>query len=324
MNFSLNDDQLALQQGIRDFCEQEFPIDALGVLEKTPVTRERWKQLAEMGVFSLRLPEAQGGIGLGMAEAVLVFSELGRRLVPGPLVWSQLAAGAVDGAANGDTIVGGLDDTHPTNRPQLVEHAGVLDAFVVLGRSGVTQAPASTLTGSDFATPLDPLTPVRHVAALPQGAVIGDALAAARWRRDGALLSAALQLGIAETTLALAVEYAKKREQFDRPIASFQAIKHLAADMHVRTEAARAAVYAAGATCDDAAIGEAARAVSSARVVAGEAALKNARTCIQIYGGMGFTWEMPPHYFLKRALVLEHAFGTTDDHCELVAESVGA
>jgi alkylation response protein AidB-like acyl-CoA dehydrogenase len=324
MNFSLNDDQIALQQGTRDFCEQEFPLDGLAALEKAPVTRERWKQLAEMGVFSLRLPEAQGGVGLGMAEAVLVFTELGRRLVPGPLVWSHLAASAIDGAASGDVIVGGLDDAHPTNRPQLIEHAGALDAFVVLGRGGATRAPASALAGRDFATPLDPLTPVRHVAALPQGAVLGDAAFAARWRRDGALLTAALQLGIADTTLELAVEYAKKREQFDRPIASFQAIKHAAADMYVRLESARAAVYAAGATCDDAAIGDAERAVSSARVVAGEAALKNARMCIQIYGGMGFTWEMPPHYYLKRALVLEHAFGTTDDHCEIVAESAAS
>jgi alkylation response protein AidB-like acyl-CoA dehydrogenase len=324
MNFSLNDDQLALQQGIRDFCEREFPLDALGAREKAPVARERWKQLAEMGVFALRLPEAQDGVGLGLAEAVLVFAELGRRLVPGPLVWSHLAAGAIEGAASGDAIVGGIDDTHPTNRPQLVEHAAALDAFVLLGRDGVGRAPASALAGADLATPLDPLTPVRHVAALPKGAALGDAALAARWRRDGALLTAALQLGIAETTLALAVDYAKKREQFERPIASFQAIKHLAADMHVRAECARAAVYAAGATCDDAAIGSAERAVSAARVVAGEAALKNARSCIQIYGGMGFTWEMPPHYFLKRALVLEHAFGTTDDHCELVAESVGA
>ena len=324
MNFSLNDDQVALQQGIRDFCEQEFPVDKLGALEKAPVTRARWKQLADMGVFSLRLAEAQGGVGLGMAEAVLVFAELGRRLVPGPLVWSHLAAGAVEGAASGDAIVGGLDDTHATNRPQLVEHAGALDAFVRLRRAGVARAPASALSGRDFATPLDPLTPVRHVAALPEGATLGDAALATRWRRDGALLTAALQLGIAETTLELAVEYAKKREQFDRPIASFQAIKHLAADMYVRLECARAAVYAAGATCDDAAIGGAERAVSSARIVAGEAALKNARACVQIYGGMGFTWEMPPHYFLKRALVLEHAFGTSDDHCELVAEAVGA
>jgi alkylation response protein AidB-like acyl-CoA dehydrogenase len=323
MNFSLNDDQLALQQGIRDFCEQEFPLDKLAALEKAPVTRERWKQLAEMGVFSLRLPEAQGGVGLGMADSVLVFAELGRRLVPGPLVWTHLAAGAVEGAANGDAIVGGLDDTHATNRPLLVEHAGALDAFVLLRKNGIARAPASTLAGRDFATPLDPLTPMRHLAQLPPADPCGDAAAAARFRRDGALLTAALQLGIAETTLELAVEYAKKREQFDRPIASFQAIKHFAADMYVRVEAARAAVYAAGAACDDPAIGDPQRAASAARVVAGHAALENARKCIQIYGGMGFTWEMPPHYFLKRAQVLEHAFGTSDDHSELIAESIG-
>jgi alkylation response protein AidB-like acyl-CoA dehydrogenase len=324
MNFSLNEDQLALQRGIRDFCEQEYPLEKLASLEREPVTRAGWKQLADMGVFSLRLPERDGGIGLGCAEAVLVFAELGRRLVPGPLVWSHLAAGVVPGAASGGAIVGGLDETHPTNRPRLVEHADALDALVTLRSSGVTCAPASALAGRDFASPLDPLTTVRHVEALPEGESIGDAAFAAAWLREGALLSAALQLGIAETTLELAVEYAKKREQFGRPIASFQAIKHLAADMYVRVEMARAAVYAAGATCDDGAIGDAARAVSAARVVAGEAALKNARACIQIYGGMGFTWEMPPHYFLKRALVLEHAFGTSEDHCETVAEHVGA
>ena len=324
MNFSLNDDQLALQKGIRDFCEQEFPLDKLGVLEKQPVTRERWRQLAEMGVFSLRLPEARGGVGLGLAETVIVFAELGRRLVPGPLVWSHLTAGVIEDAASGDAIVGGIDDTHPTNRPPLLEHASALDACVVLRRAGASSAPASAFAGRELATPLDPLTPIRELAALPEGPRIADAARATEWRRDGALLTAALQLGIAETTLELAVAYAKKREQFDRPLASFQAIKHFAADMLVRAECARAAVYAAGATCDDPAIGDPERAVSSARVVAGDAALKNARMCIQIYGGMGFVWEMPPHYFLKRALVLEHAFGTSDDHCEFVAERVAS
>ena len=323
MNFSLNDDQLALQQGIRDFCEQEFPLDELGALEQQPVTRARWRQLAEMGVFSLRLSEALGGVGLGLAETVIVFAELGRRLVPGPLVWSHLTAGVIEGAASGESIVGGIDDTHPSNRPPLLEHASVLGACVVLRRASALCAPASALAGSERA-PLDPLTPQRQLAALPAGAQIADAALAAQWRRDGALLTAALQLGIAEATLELAVAYAKKREQFERPIASFQAIKHFAADMHVRVETARAAVYAAGATCDDPAIGDPERAVSSARVVAGDAALKNARMCIQIYGGMGFVWEMPPHYFLKRALVLEHAFGTSDDHCEFVAERVAS
>ena len=92
--------------------------------------------------------------------------------------------------------------------------------------------------------------------------------------------------------------------------------------MYVKQEVARAAVYAAGCTVDDPEIGDPIRAVASARVVAGEAAVHNARKCVQIYGGMGFTWEMPPHYYLKRTWVLENAFGTGEDAAERVAERI--
>ncbi len=292
------------------------------LLEKTPLDRARWSELAEMGVFSLRLPEAQGGVGLGMAESVLVFAELGRRVVPGPLLWGQLLAGLVPGAATGETIVGGLDRTRVSNEPLLVEYAAGLDALVVLAKDGVHRIEARKLAGAPIGTPLDPLTPLSYVAELPKGERIAGPEQAAELRLEGALLSSALCLGIAEMTAELAVEYAKKREQFDRPIASFQAIKHFAADMHVRQELARAAVYAAGATFDDPSVGDVARAVASARVVAGEAAMKNARMCVQIYGGMGYTWEMPPHYYLKRAFVLENAFGSGEEHCETIAERI--
>jgi alkylation response protein AidB-like acyl-CoA dehydrogenase len=160
------------------------------------------------------------------------------------------------------------------------------------------------------------------VRELPKGERIAGPEQAAQLRLEGTLLASALCLGIAEMTTELAVDYAKKREQFDRPIASFQAIKHFAADMHVRQEMARAVVYAAGASFDDPSVGDVARAVASARVVAFEAAMKNARMCIQIYGGMGYTWEMPPHYYLKRAFVLENAFGSGDEACETIAERI--
>jgi alkylation response protein AidB-like acyl-CoA dehydrogenase len=116
-------------------------------------------------------------------------------------------------------------------------------------------------------------------------------------------------VGIAEATLELAVSYSKTREQFWRPIASFQALKHIMADMLVRKEVARAAVYAAGATFDDPSVGDFTRAVRSARLTASEAAVKNARACIQVHGGMGYTWEAAPHYYLKRTLVLDSMFG---------------
>ncbi|MEE8581582.1 MAG: acyl-CoA dehydrogenase family protein, partial [Myxococcota bacterium] len=129
-------------------------------------------------------------------------------------------------------------------------------------------------------------------------------------------------LGIAESTLELAVDYAKKREQFGRPIGSFQAIKHICADMFVRQEVARAAVYAAGATLDDPPDGDVLRAVSAAKITAAEAALQNSRACIQVHGGMGFTWEIPAHYFLKRTWVLEFLFGTTEEHTERAAARI--
>ena len=322
MDFSLTEDQQALQSGLRSFCDDRYAFENVVAIAKTPLDRERHRELAEMGVFSLRLSEAEGGVGLGMAETVLAFAELGRRVVPGPLLWSHLSARLVPGAASGETIVGGIDRSHPSSEPVLVEYGEGLDALVVLARDGVHRIDGHELAGTHIATPLDALTPLLHVRELPAGERIAGPDEAARLRLEGTLLGAALCLGIAEMTTELAVEYARKREQFDRPIASFQAIKHFAADMHVRQEMARAAVYAAGATCDDPSIGDPTRAVASARVVAFEAAMKNARACIQIYGGMGYTWEMPPHYYLKRVFVLENAFASGEECCETIAERI--
>ena len=322
MDFQLTEDQRALQSGIRSFCDDRYAFENIVALEKAPLDRERQRELAEMGVFSLRLPEAQGGVGLGMAEGVLVFAELGRRVVPGPLLASHLFAGLVPGAATGETIVSGLDLTRRSGAALLVEYAGEVDALVVLAKDGVHRIDAKRLRAERIETPLDPLTPLSHVRELPRGERIAGPEQAAQLRLEGTLLASALCLGIAEMTTELAVEYAKKREQFDRPIASFQAIKHFAADMHVRQEMARAVVYAAGAAFDDPSVGDVPRAVASARVVAFEAAMKNARMCIQIYGGMGYTWEMPPHYYLKRTFVLENSFGSGDEACETIAERI--
>ena len=211
-----------------------------------------------------------------------------------------------------------------SNAPLLVEYADGLDALVVLAKDGVHRIDARQLRAELIATPLDPLTPLSHVRELPPGERIAGPEQAAQLRLEGTLLASALCLGIAEMTAELAVDYAKKREQFDRPIASFQAIKHFAADMHVRQEMARAVVYAAGATFDDPSVGDVVRAIASARVVAFEAAMKNARMCVQIYGGMGYTWEMPPHYYLKRAFVLENSFGSGEEACETIAERIDA
>ena len=141
---------------------------------------------------------------------------------------------------------------------------------------------------------------------------------------DGAALVSGQLLGIAEATLEMALDYAKKREQFGRAIGSFQAVKHMIADMFVRQEVARAGAYAGGATLDHPEVGDVERAVSGAKLTSGECALRNAKACLQIHGGMGYTWEVPVHYFLKRAWVLETVFGTPEEHAAHLAAHVAA
>jgi alkylation response protein AidB-like acyl-CoA dehydrogenase len=319
LDFRVTDDQAALREGIADFCERRLPFESLLALCDKPLDRALWSEVAKLGVFSLRLPESDGGLGLGMAEAVLVFAELGSRLVPGPLIWSALVAPLLQGVEEGGRVATGLDRVQPSSDPMLVEHLEGSDTLIVLEPAGVRVIETAALQATPIKTPLDPLTPVHLVETLPKGEVIGGAEMATRLRTEGALLASAMQLGICEATLEHATDYALKREQFNRPIGSFQAIKHFLADMLVRKEQAKAAVYAAAATADGRGVDEPERAIAVAKLIAGEAAHKNARQCIQIYGGMGYVWEMAPHLYLKRELILETIFGTTPEHATNVA-----
>lgn len=322
MDFELSDDQVALQEGVRSFCAGRFPIEVVRGLEETGgVDRERWRELADLGVFSLRLAEERGGVGLGWADTVLAFEELGRAIVPGPLVWTQLAAGLVDGTATGDVVVGGLD----RDEVPLVEFPLAIDLLLVVDGEGVWSVDPSALELRSVATPLDPLTPVAEVVGeLPRGDRLLDADGARSLRMQGAALTAGYLLGIGEAATDLAVAYSKEREQFDRPIGTFQALKHLMADMLVRVEVARGAVYAAGVTLDDPAVGSVERAVAAAKITAAEAAIANASTSVQVHGGMGYTWEVDAHLHLKRAYALEPLFGTREDWSERIATLLDA
>jgi len=320
MDFELSADQEALQEGVRSLCQGRFPIEFVRTLiDGAQIDRGRWRELAETGVFSLALSEAEGGVGLGYADAVVVFEQLGRALVPGPLVATFLAAGLVDGAASGDAIVGLVEGRNPT----YVEFLGLLDVLLVLDEDGVYRVDPKSVAGTRAPKPLDPLTPVWKVGELPRGDKVGDAALASRWRAIGATLTAALQLGIAQGASELATEYAKGRFQFGKPIGQFQAVKHMCADMVTRNEVCRAAVYWAGCALDDAEVGDPARAASVARIQANHASSDNSKDCVQVHGGMGYTWEVDAHLFLKRAWVLSQQFGSDHEHAESLAAIVG-
>jgi alkylation response protein AidB-like acyl-CoA dehydrogenase len=299
MHFLPTDEQRALQLGIRELLTARFPPSRL----PNGYDAEVWQALTDTGAFTVRTE-----LGLGLAAAVLVFEELGRAAVPGPLVGTFLAAGKTTGPV---TVV------DPEISPLLVSHLDVSAALLLLDRGGpLITAP---IAGNPISEPLDPLTPLHELTTPPISTGISLDLPTARVRQEGAVLTAALQVGLAARMTELAVDYAKQREQFDRPIGSFQAIKHTCADMFVRTDLARASLHYAAVTLDDPEAGDARRAVAGAKLLADEAATTNGRACIQVHGGMGFTWEVPVHFLLKRAWLHATEFGTAEEHAEDLA-----
>jgi len=329
MDFEVTEFQTELADGIRRLCEGAFPLEVVRRTESTErvVDRAGWARLGEAGVFHLCLAEEAGGVGLGLAEAALVYEELGRALVPGPLVASHLAAGLVDGADDGSVVVGLVERPVPgapgaSTLPVVVEHLADLDVLLVLSDAGIERLDPATLDATPRTRPMDPLTPVWSVPVLPDGEPVAGPDVAAWWRRDGAVLTAALQVGLAQWVCDLAVAYAKERVQFGRPIGGFQAVKHLCADMAVRAELARCAVQAAAVTVDQPDVGDPDVAAAGAKLLADEAAVTNGRSCIQVHGGMGFTWEVPAHLAYKRARVLATQFGGDDALAEALAEAL--
>jgi alkylation response protein AidB-like acyl-CoA dehydrogenase len=322
VDFRVSDEQKAMAAAVRAFCGQEPWNQPWGIDLAGPATeragRRYMHQLAELGVLGLRVPEASSGLGRSFADAVIVFEELGRGLAPTSTVWTHLAAGTIGGALTGEVVVGGIE--LDKEGPALVDDLDFLDSLLVLKKDRIERVDASKLVPkSKFVTPLDPLTPVNLVERVPAGERVGGREEAERFRLEGAALVAAELLGIAGAALAIAVDYAKVREQFGRPIGGFQAVKHILADMFVRLEIARAAVYAAGATLDAPEVGDAARAVAVAKIQAADAAILNGKGCVQVHGGMGYTWDVPAHFLLKRAWVLETAFGSRDENMLSIA-----
>ncbi|WP_171114676.1 MULTISPECIES: acyl-CoA dehydrogenase family protein [Streptomyces] len=289
MRFQLTDEQRAVRAALRQLLDRRFGPEALRAAVEAPaLDRALWRELGAAGFFALRLPEAQGGVGLGLPEAVLAFEEAGRALLPGPLVATHLAAGEVPGAADGSVVVASVDG------------GGVAEW---LTQADVVRGDAS---GAVPLRSVDPLTPLHRVPGV-RGAA--DPVAV--------LLTAAEQFGTAVRVCELAAQHARTREQFGRPIGAFQAVQQLCARTLVRVEVARAAVYAAAVTADPVDI-------AAARLLADEAAVRGARDCLQVHGGMGFTWEAEVHLHLKRAWVrTQRAGGNTESEemlaCDLVA-----
>jgi alkylation response protein AidB-like acyl-CoA dehydrogenase len=314
MEFQLDPGQVELQETVARFCADRWPLDAVAEREGVPVDRVAWRELAALGVFGLLVPEDRGGSGLTILDAALVFEQLGAHLVPGPVLWSVLAAPRLSSAADGEAIVGGVEAAAVGGGVALVEHATDLDLLLVLHHDRVVVHRMADVPVLEPLTPLDPLTPVARVMGLEGGETLGDGPTATWLERVGTVLTAAALVGVAGQALETARAHALEREQFGVPIGSFQAVKHLLADRYVAVTLAQSATYAAAAVLDDPGAEDPDRSAAAAKLLAAEAAIDGAGTAIQVLGGMGFTWAMPPHHLLKRAWVLEQSFGDAGAH----------
>ncbi|MDT5346856.1 MAG: hypothetical protein QOH91_143 [Mycobacterium sp.] len=348
MNLELTEEQLALRDTVRRFLAEKAPISGhvRPLLEDPSGTVDAvWQGLAELGTTGLLVPEEYGGAGMTMVEAGIVAEELGAAVHPGPWLSSAVAAtrmltragaqsaaaGILTGIADGTTIatVAGLgnvcaaavahdDGVKLRGEIAAVPDAAAADVLLVLAeyrdRIGLFAAQASSAgvsvtpergidqTRKQFRVRLDDVAANLLATPSPEAvaAVVDDVLIA----------MAADALGAARAVMQLAIEYAKVRRQFGQVIGSFQAIQHLCVDMYETVELARSGVIHALWASDEAA-DERHLAAVRAKAFAGRLAAVG-DTAIQVFGGIGFTWEHNAHLYLKRLLSWSEFLGGPD------------
>ncbi len=311
MTLSLPDaEQLALVRGVADFLAGEFPLTRFrgGV----PCDIGRWPDLASLGIFGIMLPEADGGLGLGVVEAALVARELGQVLmspaVIAGLLAPQVAARAGEAALCGALVAG--ERRVGIALGTLGDEARVADCHTTAAYGGpfllIEGETLSLIEAGQRALDCIDGT-VQLTAATMPGTVLAR-IEAPDLALAAQLLAAGLLTGLLETTRNMAADYARTRVQFGRPIGAFQAIKHRCADAALGAEMCWTQLWAA-ANALASGQADAEFQVRSAKWLAGDEALKAARFDIQVHGGMGFTQEADAQLILKRCHVLNQMFG---------------
>jgi alkylation response protein AidB-like acyl-CoA dehydrogenase len=304
-----------------------------------------WPLLVESGLVGLRLPAAAGGGAASAVEVAIVAEALGRHTAPTPFIGPVLAAELLTSAdaptdllgamANGqqrltialDRSLSGLgsvgedgdeDGAISWDSRGAASLVGLLRQPDGTVRVGLSPATGTALASSDLTRQL-----VRATTATPT--VIGQPLSEAarlRWEALALVLLCADMVGVMAGSLALAVAYAKERVQFKRPIGSFQAIAHLAAEQHVSTEASRSATYYAAWAVDGLAPADALAAARIAKAYVSPLAVEVTEAVLQIHGGIGHTWEHSAHYFLRRALLSRRTLGDESVQLAHIADGV--
>ena len=352
MEFDFTPEQYTMRDEARRFLDSQCPASHVRefIDDETGWSRGMWKQMADLGWMGLAIPEMHGGLGLGFDDLALLLGELGRVVAPVPFLAHVLAAYAItlhgsdeqksrwlpalasgervaalaaDPSSFGSQPVDANDDTL-TGQHSVVLDAPAADVFVVAACAGDRNRWYVVDEGVTV-TPKHAFDGTRTVGSVSFDGAHGDALADVGIREVLAAAAAATcaeMVGTAQQILDLSVAYSKDRVQFGRPIGSFQAIKHKAAEMMTDLEAARsAAYYAAWVTA--ARSEEAQLAASVAKSFCSEALARLGGEGVQIHGGIAFTWEHDMHLYLRRIKSDEVLFGDEAYHRERIARLVG-
>jgi alkylation response protein AidB-like acyl-CoA dehydrogenase len=265
-----------------------------------------WSALAGLGLFGLALPEAVGGLGNPLADVAVAVEAAAELLADGPVL-PTVAAGVVLARMPDHPLVAELLPDIADGRTPVAVHCGPL----ALGETG----PMLVKDGDDWALrhvvvePADPLDLGRPLGFPQLGAITDDQRLGPLPVEDVlATLAAAEAAGIADWCLRTAVDYAKLRTQFGQPIGAFQAVKHLCVEMLCRSERAAAVAWDAARAYDQEPT-EFPLAAATAAAIALDAAVENAKDCIQVLGGIGFTWEHDAHRYLRRAVSTRQLLG---------------
>jgi alkylation response protein AidB-like acyl-CoA dehydrogenase len=340
VDFAFSEEQEMLRSSARELMQARYPIERVAaIVDGDGFDRAEWAAVGEVGWCGISVPEEHGGAGLGFLEELVVAEELGRAVYPGPFfstvilaLPALLAAGGSDllrsvvtGRRTATLAWAGPEGTFDTDPPPkvtwnggrltaerlFVPSLGVSDLVVVVGEGAsgpgfwVLDRDGEGVTWRELAT-VDSTRPMGEVVVQEAPATLLEPITAAarvlKDIRDRALAALAAEaVAVGSAALQLAIDHAKGRQQFGRPIGAFQAVAHELAQAFLEVETARSLVYWAGWAVAEGAP-EAATAAALAKARAGEAAVRACERAIQAHGGVGFTWEHPLHRFYKRAL----------------------
>ncbi|MDH5237946.1 MAG: acyl-CoA/acyl-ACP dehydrogenase, partial [Acidimicrobiia bacterium] len=257
MDFDLSDEQEALRDAASGLLDDHCSSVAVRrMIEREGYDRDLWGRMVEQGWLGVAVDERHGGLGLGMVEAAVLLEQSGAHLAPVPLLQQLLALSVLAGTDWASELLDGTlvatvarrhivraDDGSVSGRPEPVIFGASADILVVPADHALVAVDLRSIPRS----PEPAMDRTRELAWIDlhdaPSIVVGDAKAVAGFRRRGAVFHAAEMLGSADAVLAATVAYAGEREQFGRPIGSFQAVKHRCADMLVDVEGMRSAVY---------------------------------------------------------------------------------